>query len=684
MPQTNHPRAPANNDQPSARHPQPASALSRRVRLDRAYEEFCHRVEQGEEINIEDFCQGNPDLASTLHRQLLIHDALDDHLSWALAACESFFPECGRTISGFRLVELIGRGAFSRVYLAVDDVLGERQVVIKVCQAGAHEAWIQGKLQHDHIMPIFSITEDEEYGCSVICMPYLGRVTLRDKISAYWNSPEQVRSVPARVSQHLPGEALCIGHVEQVIRLGIAVAEALAYAHGHGVLHLDLKPSNILIDESGSPRLLDFNLSADHRRGIACLGGTLAYMAPEQARAFLDGGDGTHLDGRADIFALGAMLYEMLCGHRPFDPRRTAVSSRTAVQDQLEQQLQGIPLPWPPGRIDAGLRRIVERCLAADPADRYPAASALVADLQRQQSFLRRSRRWLRQRRRAAVALVAVVLVAVSGVSVGLACRDPFPVRQFQAGRADWDAGDLDAAASHLSQALCADANQPDVLRARAQVRALTGDYHSALEDLRALGRLCTDGRDLALKAYCCNQVDLHLEAIGFYRDAIRSGYAQAAVYNNLGYSCYLRARYDEALESLDTAVSLREHVPTALYNRAIVHHALAVMQAVEPKAAMEDMDNVLRLGLCRADTYYWGAVVYGYASSLNAVWRERARVLTILALQHGIAETTIRSDPFLAPYAGEWQAAGSAAAPENGRLSTGGSHFIYPLGHAR
>lgn len=217
-----------NASERSSRDRERDSIRCRRVRLDLAYEEYCQRVERGEEVSIEDVCGSNADLAIALHRQLLIDEALDDKMSYLFAAFDQVFPECGCDISGFRLVEIIGQGAFSRVYLAVDKALGERQVVIKLCHAGDHEAWIQGKLRHDHIMPILSTTEDDEYGLSVICMPFMGRVTLHDKMSAFWTLSSGENRVRAGAEARNEADAICIGKVEDVIRLGIEMGEALA------------------------------------------------------------------------------------------------------------------------------------------------------------------------------------------------------------------------------------------------------------------------------------------------------------------------------------------------------------------------------------------------------------------------------------------------------------------------
>src|SRR5207253_10601572 len=116
-------------------------------------------------------------------------------------------------------------------------------------------------------------------------------------------------------------------YVEGIVHLAAQVADALEYSHSQGVFHLDLKPSNVLLTPSGRPMLLDFNLAKDRECRGQLLGGTLPYMAPEQLRATADKAsrererpEEADLDGRADVFALGVLLYELLAGQHPFGP----------------------------------------------------------------------------------------------------------------------------------------------------------------------------------------------------------------------------------------------------------------------------------------------------------------------------------------------------------------------------
>ena len=160
--------------------------------------------------------------------------------------------------------------------------------------------------------------------------------------------------------------------------------------------------------------------------------------------------------------------------------------------------------------------------------------------------------------------------------------------------------------------------------------------YHLATEDLKSAVALRADGRQCALAGYTCNNVLSHAVAIVYYKRSIKLGCASTAVFNNLGYSYYLRGRYNEAIGALDVAVAHGDKSWMTLYNRAIVHHAIAVKDGREPEEAMRDIDTVFSLGHCSARTYYCAATIYGYASSHDEAWKLQAGKFVALALQQG------------------------------------------------
>ena len=189
-------------------------------------------------------------------------------------------------------------------------------------------------------------------------------------------------------------------YVDGVVFIGLKIADALAHAHRAGVLHLDLKPSNVLLTADGCPKILDFNLATDLQGRLPRLGGTLPYMSPEQTRCFLNGAQAANIDKRSDIFSFGVLFYQLLCGTLPHINVSPTLSSREAAEVLLTRQIDGpVCTLWPRFGVNKRVASIIECCLAPDPGDRYQSAEALASDLRDELSVIARGRRWLRARR---------------------------------------------------------------------------------------------------------------------------------------------------------------------------------------------------------------------------------------------------------------------------------------------
>ncbi len=263
----------------------------------------------------------------------------------------------------YELLGELGRGASAIVYRARDRALG-RLVAIKVVRAHsiasaddamlrlAREARTVAKLQHPNIVTVHAVRRLRTGGLALVMQLVPGR-TLKQAITEHGPfAPEQA---------------------EQVLR---DVAEALAYAHAHGVVHRDVKPENIFLDaDSGRAMLSDFGIahSADNESRLTMTGaaiGTPAYMAPEQI-------DGAPADARSDLYSLGLVTWEMLTGQRPWDGE----SLFNVISKQKQEELPAIDA-LRPGVVPPRLQYLVERMLQKRAAARWAGADGLLANLE--------------------------------------------------------------------------------------------------------------------------------------------------------------------------------------------------------------------------------------------------------------------------------------------------------------
>src|SRR5207253_3605578 len=295
----------------------------------------------------------------------------------------------------YEILEEIGRGGMGVIYRARQQH-SRRIVAVKrilAHEVNSHETLVRfrreaeavASLDHPNILPIHEVSESEE-GLPFFSMKYAEGGSLRTAAPALCAKPREC------------------------VRLMAKVARAIAYAHGKGVLHRDLQPGNILLDENGEPMVSDFGLakwldqSTDLTRTLETLG-TPGYIAPEQAEC-----RATDLTGAADIYSLGAILFYLLSGRPPFVGANVLTVIHQAATTPAPRLRSLAP------SLDRDLETIVARCLESDPNARYQSAGSLAADLElclrhepikaRRSGLFVRGKKWVR-RKPAIAALIA-------------------------------------------------------------------------------------------------------------------------------------------------------------------------------------------------------------------------------------------------------------------------------------
>ena len=158
----------------------PALSADKGLAIDLIYEEYCLRHEQGDTLVPSTFCERFPHYQQSLCKMLEVHEALEQSSLPTAPATKTPWPTVGESFMGYQLVEALGRGSLARVFLAREDAIGSRFVVVKISRNGASEAQMLGKAAHPGIVPILSVRHDESTGWTVICMPLLGTATAAD------------------------------------------------------------------------------------------------------------------------------------------------------------------------------------------------------------------------------------------------------------------------------------------------------------------------------------------------------------------------------------------------------------------------------------------------------------------------------------------------------------------------
>jgi serine/threonine protein kinase len=406
-----------------------------------AAQEYLGELEAGRRPDRRGLLAKYPDVAGDLGPYL---DALDAvHAAAPLLADPAAEPAAvpGEPLGDFRLVREIGRGGMGVVYEAVQLSLGRRVAVKVLPFAGAlhgrqlqrfrTEAHAAAQLHHTNIVPVYAVGCERGvhfYAMQLIEGRPLDRVIAElrgDPLPAAGDTTADHRPATVAVAPPSAGTTTRAGRGRETYRtaarLAAQVADALDYAHEAGVVHRDVKPANLLVDDRGTVWVTDFGLAqVSSDVGLTQTGdifGTLRYMSPEQAA-----GRRSALDHRTDVYSLGATLYELLT-LRPIFPGE----DRTAVLRQILHD-EPTPLRAVDRGVPAELETIVLKAVAKAPEDRYATAGEMAADLRRflderpilarRPTLADRGRKWLRRHPAVVWSAVGVLFLGVVGLGV--------------------------------------------------------------------------------------------------------------------------------------------------------------------------------------------------------------------------------------------------------------------------
>jgi serine/threonine-protein kinase len=273
-------------------------------------------------------------------------------------------PRLPESIGRYRILKELGRGMMGVVYLAQDPAL-ERLIALKTIdlafavpenersafeQRFLAEARVAARLSHPGIVVVHDVGRDEARGMLYIALEYLSGRTLADVCA-------QGQPMPWR----------------EALRIVAAVARALHHAHAQSIVHRDVKPANVMLLPSGQPKIMDFGIAKVPHLELTSAGqffGTPLYMSPEQA-------NGDPVDGRSDLFSLGAVAYQLITGRQAFKAENVMqVLARVARDSPLPPSLL---VPGTPADVD----RVLARAMAKSPDARYPSGEDMAADIER-------------------------------------------------------------------------------------------------------------------------------------------------------------------------------------------------------------------------------------------------------------------------------------------------------------
>jgi tetratricopeptide (TPR) repeat protein len=576
-------------------------------------DEYLRALEAGTAPDRESLFARHPEVAAELAAALRGLDLVRGAAP-SLAGANAADAEVGRTLGDYKLLREIGRGGMAVVYEAEQLSLG-RRVAVKVLPFAAvldpkqlqrfkNEALAAAHLQHPHIVPVHAVGCDRGvhfYAMQFVEGQSLARVVREMKQGGGEGPKTPISSLGSnRVRDYL----------RMAATLGKQAAEALDHAHQLGIVHRDVKPGNLLVDQAGSLWITDFGLARSLKDpGLTITGellGTLRYMSPEQALA-----KRVPLDHRTDVYSLGVTLYELFTLEPAFpgdDPHRV-------IQEIASRE------PVPPRRLNPALpvdlETVLLKAMSKEPESRYATAQEMADDLDRflgdepvrarRPSIVARAAKWARRHRGLATAAIGILLLGIAALAIdhgrvtrernraqaNLAlARDAVDKFLVEAGIGDFEERPLPPPARRalLETALAFHVNNIDdagSLRTRGDILHALHDYAAALETFdRALGRDPRDARALVGRGHMLWHQQRRDEALAAFDRAVELA-------PDLADACSWRAVVLYDMDEKERAIQELRVAAKTWPRDAAVHYSLGMLLLKE-----DDLDGAIAANL--------------------------------------------------------------------------------------
>ena len=430
--------------------PSPSDTNDEQSRLAEILDTYLQSLEDGIPIDPELLISQHPDLEQQLREYMdgiaLLNDGIGEFRNTDVPLKHRPAKEEPRVLGDYEIVKEIGRGGMGVVYEARQISL-DRQVALKVLPFASmldhkqvvrfqNEARAAAQLHHPNIVPIHGV--GRERGVNYFAMQFISGHSLRTVIDDYRDrfveteedsesestEDDTIRNSTSDSASTVTATAVSHRHpsyIQTVVSQAVQAANALAAAHECGVIHRDVKPSNLILDEDGKLWVTDFGLariqSDNSFTQSGDILGTLNYMSPEQAS-----GDNALTDHRTDIYSLGVTLYELLTLHRAFQGQNHAdVTSRINSGNFKRLRSWNNVIPH-------DLENVVLKAMATSRDERYLSAHEMAEDLTRflngiptrakKPTALKRLAKWTKRRRRTVAAICAIALLATTGIAI--------------------------------------------------------------------------------------------------------------------------------------------------------------------------------------------------------------------------------------------------------------------------